>query len=206
MRRQIPLTIVFIIGIFMVAQFFIPSRLSQNIYRIVLRWLIVVSAFALILAIGSLSKHHLTKVRKKSQGWGYSIVTLISLVFMASIGLFGGIKQGTIFMRLYEYIQAPMQATMFALLAFYMASASYRAFRARTKEATLLLVAACIVMVSAIPLGPSIWRGIIDLSEWLLMVPNMAAKRGILFGIGLGATATALKIILGIERSWLGRG
>jgi len=89
-------------------------------------------------------------------------------------------------------------------LAFYIASAAYRAFRARTILATILLLSAIIIMLRLVPLGP-----LSGINQWLvnfiLTVPNMAAKRAFWLGVGLGATATALKIMLGIERGYMGR-
>ncbi|HTY07655.1 MAG TPA: hypothetical protein VMF29_00690 [Candidatus Edwardsbacteria bacterium] len=202
--KRLPLLIVIVLGTVFVVQYFVPSRPSQGLYRQALRWSIVMGLPAIVIAIDSLVRHHAARIRRRQAGWGDSLVYLGAALLMAAAGLAGGVGEGSLFMRLFTYAMAPMQATVFSLLAFYMTSAAYRSFRARSAEATLLLASAFILMLGLIPLGAAIWRGIPAVSEWLLLVPNMAAKRGLGFGIGLGIVATALKIILGVERSWMG--
>jgi hypothetical protein len=102
---------------------------------------------------------------------------------------------------------SPLQSTMFALLSFYVASAAYRAFRARNFEATILLIAAIIVMMGRIPFGDMVTGGrMTPLSEWIMSIPNAAAQRGIIIGAALGAASMSIRIILGIERTYLGTG
>jgi hypothetical protein len=102
-------------------------------------------------------------------------------------------------------VQVPLDATVFSLLAFFMASAAYRSFRARSVEATILLVVAVIVILGRVPLGGDLTHGYLPrITEWLMIFPTVGAKRGIIFGVALGVIATSLRIILGIERSHLG--
>ncbi|MBM3331932.1 hypothetical protein FJY68_08810 [candidate division WOR-3 bacterium] len=207
MKRTIPLAIVLIMGITMMVQFFVPHPVSVGFYDLTTKWIRIVGAFALVLGTGSFIMFHSDKVRRRRQGWYYSIVSLIALVVTAVIGLGWGIRPGSILQNvIYASVLVPLNATMFAILAFYMASAAYRAFRARTREAALLLVAAFVVMLGMVPVGAAIWGKLPELAEWVLSVPNMAAKRAIIFGVALGGIATSLKVILGIERGWLGGG
>ena len=207
MRRQLPILIVFVSGIFMIIQYFIPHESFEFIYEYAMDWIIIIGIFAMLLGLWSLTRASLDKVQIKASGWGYSVMTLVGLVVMMFLGLYKGpqsIAEGTYFMNLFWYIYTPIQATMFSLLAFYIASAAYRAFRVRTVLATILLVTALVVMLRLIPLGPL--SGINQqLASWILTVPNMAAKRAIWIGVGLGATATCLKIIFGIERAYMGK-
>ena len=117
---------------------------------------------------------------------------------------------GTPWAWMYDYVYTPLAATMFAILAFFVASASYRAFRARNLEATLLLIAAFVMMLGRVPIGNAISgfmpEGFMlgDFSSWVMSVPQVAGQRAIQIGIALGIVSTSLIIILGIERSHLG--
>ncbi len=202
LQKKIPLAIVFVFGILSIIQYFVPHPVSQAYYDTMLKWMIGVGSMAIFLALVSFIRHHQVRLKKKEHA-PYSAVALLSFLFMTLVGFIGGIGPGTIFQKMFYYVQAPLQATMFSLLAYYMASASYRAFRAKSFEATLLLVTAFVVMFSVTTFGNYV-PGIPKLLEWIMAVPNMASKRGIAIGVSLGSIATSLKIILGIERNWLG--
>ena len=206
MKRQIPLLIVIILGFIFAIHTFVPHKVSADFFDWYQTWIKAISPFMVLLGIMSLTMVHSTKIKRKVPNWQYSVVTMLALVGTGAVGFIWGTQEGTPFMWLFKNVQMPMGATMFSLLAFYIASAAYKAFRARSAEATVLLVAAMIVMLGQVPIGIKISKWIPEISSWILNVPNLAAKRGIALGVGLGMTATSLKILLGIERTYLGGG
>ena len=111
--------------------------------------------------------------------------------------------EGGLIKWMFDNVFTPLSATMFALLAFYVASASYRAFRARNFEATLLLLAGIIIMIGRVPAG-----GLI--SSWMIMymlvlvlgiiVNTYFRHRQIVFGVvALGLLGVTL---LGSSMGW----
>jgi hypothetical protein len=98
----------------------------------------------------------------------------------------------------------PLQATMFSLLAFYVASAAFRAFRARSVEASLLLAAGVIVLLAQVQwLGPGVTEGVGHMKSFIMDYILKAAERAIVIGMALGVLATGLRIVLGLERGYL---
>ncbi|MEE9488080.1 MAG: hypothetical protein V3W00_05165 [Candidatus Brocadiales bacterium] len=213
LRRTIPLVICFVLGISMVFQYYVPHQLSNDYLELMTRWDKIIAGFAVFIGAYSLFHLHYSRIRFKVAGWGYSIFVFIGAALMLGFGLYNGgegfwlnKKEDTMFDWLYIYVQVPAGATIFSILAFFMASAAYRTFRARTVESALLLVAAIIVMLGRVPLGALISEHLPVAADWIMSVPNLAAKRGILLGVSLGAIATSVKIIFAIERQYLGGG
>jgi hypothetical protein len=217
MKRQVPLLLTFLAGTIPIIAFFVPERHVGLVSTTLDSWLIIVAGFALLLGVVNVVQMNANKIRRQSSGWPYAIVLLAGLAMMGFFGfagafnMFGGIAtrpdgSSTPFDWLYKYGFLPLQGTMFSLLAFFMASASYRAFRARNVEATILLIAALIVMFGRIPFGEMVSKWFPLATEWIMGKPNMAAQRGIMIGAALGAASMALRVILGIERSYLGIG
>jgi len=204
MRRSFPILICFAFGMIMLIQFFVPSKLSTGVYNQVTDWVQIIYAFALIVGVVGLIKYHLSRVSRKQDGWFFNLVTVLALFAMALFGFIFGRGDGTPFMYLFNHMMAPMQATVFSLLAFFVASAAYRGFTARNIESTLLLLSTIFIMFGIASVGNSI-PPFADIANWILLNPSMTARRGIFLGVGLGTIAVALRVILGVERTYLGK-
>ena len=215
MRREVPLIITATAGFIFIIQFFVPHPPFNRTQDMFNDWVNIIIGFAIVLGVLNLLRVNLNKMSKKTKGWPFALVTILGLVLYSIVGLaFSGGRSyqnpGTSFYWVYMNVFYPLNSTMFALLAFFVASASYRAFRARNKEATLLLIAATILMLGRVPLGeylsgwmPEGYR-LSSLSDWIMDFPQTAGQRAIMMGIALGIISTSLRIILGIERTYLG--
>ena len=209
MKKEIPLAITFLTGVIIVVTFFIPHQPLGSMQQRLLIWYSIVLGFTLLLGIDSLLRSNLQKVMRRAPGWGYGLVVIIGFLITMASGIYTWIATknllslGSSFMFIYTYLIVPLQATMFSLLAFFIASAAYRAFRARTLEATLLLVTAAIVMLGRVPVGAEIWSKLPVMQDWVMAIPQMAAKRGIFIGVAMGTIAMSLRVILGLERTYL---
>ena len=215
MRREIPMIITAVVGFVFLIQYFIPHYPFNQLNNWFSDWFSIIGACAIWLGALNLLRISGDKIYRKSRDWGYSILIIVSFLFIVIIGFVGGPgfrDFGTRFDWLYRFIYTPLSATMFALLAFYVASASYRAFRARNLEATLLLVAAFFVMIGRVPVGDSIATMIhlpdvihpSQIASWIMNYINGAGQRAIMIGIALGIVSTSLRVILGIERAHIG--
>jgi hypothetical protein len=202
MRTRIPLLVCLVSGVIMFAQYFSSHPIAKTVYNSILEWWQIIFAFTLFVGVAVFIKNSLKSMRKKGEA-PYRTAALVGLALMPVLALIGGTKFGSPFLWAFDYMIAPMQSTVFSLLAFFVVSASFRGFRARTVPATILLLTALIVLVGRVPIAELISESFPKLTFWIQGYPSMAARRAILIGIGLGSMTTALRVILGIERTYL---
>ncbi len=242
MKRTAPLLIAATVGFIIIFSTFIPYTESWGEDSMI--WFDILAAVAFVLGGGNLLKMNLKKVSDRRPGWAYSAIMIAAFLITLTVGLlkvgthpnavywnkpWSGdyIGEGSALWWIYEYLIYPLTSTMFAMLAFYIASAAFRAFRAKNVEASLLLGTAFIVLLgrtyAAIILTgwlpelahdaePSffgqLWNGLRleKLTETIMGVFNLAGSRAINIGIALGIASTSLKVLLGVDRSYLGTG
>ena len=199
------MVITFLIGLFALVQYFVPHRSLAGAAQRITQWIPVVASTALILGAVSLFQHHLQRVMRKHPDRFYSLVTLGSMTAATVLGLGWGVEKGSPFdTAVFEPVYMPLTTAMFSLLAFFLASAAFRSFRIRSFEAGLLFGAAFVVMLGRIPLGEFISPLLPVVSDrWILDVFTGSAMRAIRIGVGLGMATLSIKILLGLERTYM---
>ena len=204
MKRRLPQIVCGLVGFLLFALYFSNHPAARKINSVVLiDYYQIIFAFALLVGVVSFFKVNLKAV-ERGEDRPYRIVSLLGVITMPVLALIGGIGGGSPFMWMFDNVQVPMQSTVFALLAFYVASASFRGFRARSLPATVLLLSALLALLSRSDLGGFVSQHLPPVADWIRNNPSMSARRAILIGIGLGSLTTSLRVIVGIERTWLG--
>lgn len=196
----IPTAVTIAVGLVILLDFFLTHPLLDRIGVAFREWTIILMAFAMLLGLANLLLVHLLRVVRRSEpGTGYSAIVLLTSTFVIAIGLLFGLPSAPM-AWLFDNVYVPLQGAFFALVAFFLATAAYRALRAQNVETTLMLIAALIVFLGQMPLLNALG----DVKEWVLRVPSEAGVRGILLGVALGTIATGLRLIVGIDRPYSG--
>jgi len=239
-RRALIATITFLMGAFFAAEFFLPltkddaNFLTPSVQPMQ-NALQIIGSLALGLGTYGLVRLHLRNVVQKRGQWGYSVVLLIAFVTMATFSIWNTLAEKRLlaktpllergFSILFDYTLVQLDAAMFSIIAFYIYSAAYRAFRIRSIEASILMFTAMIVMIGIVPLGAYLSDRVLglptevppnahpfsleailyslrlnEIADWILKQLNAPVQRAIEFGVGIGGLAMAIRLWLSLER------
>jgi hypothetical protein len=197
--------IIFSMGFFyaMVYYIAVPGTIDlQAVSEQLLAYVTAVLTAAFAIGVINLTRVHVNNIKRRRATWRYSVVLIICLYAMAILSMIASpfaldpqaaiipasvIAFSTpIWEFLYYKILVNINSSIYSLLAFFIASAAYRAFKARSVESTILLAAGLLVVLGQAPVVDLVWPGFGTIRNWILAFPNVAGQRGILIGAALG--------------------
>lgn len=169
------------------------------------------------LGIISLTLVHGRRLFQRLPGWHNSLAFFLAMIgimvvgFWSEVGTSGPKSVQNTYSMLFSGLLINLDSAMFSLLAFYIASAAYRAFRVRTIEAALLMVSALVIMLGLVDIGVALTSWIPAdsawgyfrlerLSTWILGWINMPGQRAVTIGVAVGSLAMAMRLWLSLER------
>jgi hypothetical protein len=190
-----------------------PLRALRGLF---VEWTVIILAFALLLGAANVLRVHARRIHEK-KGILYSLILIVGFlaVFIPGImptgsgpselvpylGLTGEVVQFAV-----RYVQRPLQATFFSLLAFLAATAMWRTFRKRSAASLVMFLACLLVLLGSIRLDVGEWwQLVIETKDWIMNVPVLAGARGILLGIALGGLVAGARLLLGVDRPYSSR-
>lgn len=165
----------------------------------------VTNAFTIGIAVYSQYKRSGRFIMEKRKGWIYHIYLVLLMIFMIFNGIVFGQHTGG-YDWLLKAVVTPLSSVIYGILAFYMASAGARAFRARSPQAALLLIAGLIVLLYQAPLTGSVFPGIEPAATYLTNTFGMSVARMFSISVCIGAIVLGVRMLTGKEVAFLGFG
>lgn len=197
LKRGIPVTIAILVGLGALA----GLLLSTPLIDLLLNWAGYLAAAALLLGILNLLAVH---VRRSAIGNGYSLVLVLSMITVFGLAATDalGQTQGGV-EAIFSVIQAPLEAALASLLAFFLLFAGVRMIRGRRNAAAIVFLASTLFfLLTQTPLPRALATTLLPVREWMNAILVMAGTRGLLLGIALGVIVLSVRLLVGLERPY----
>jgi hypothetical protein len=205
LKRSIPTAVAIAIGLIVLAAILVPIPAAAALGTRLIEIAVVLAAFALFLGLFNVIHVHAQKIVDRQTGWLYSLILIASMLVVLALGLpsYNGQPSGPSqpgVQWMFHNILAPIQASLSALLVFFLVTAAFRLLRIRNLESAVMLVVVLLVLIGQVTVG--LLPILPEVKEWILDVPTLAGVRGILLGVAIGAVLTGLRLLLGVERPY----
>ncbi len=198
MNRQIvPVGFAIAVGLIVLVSQFAPNQTGGFLVAAAAQ----IAAFAVLLGLWNvLSVHGQRILRRDKSAWS-SVVILVSAIIVFLLVLPSG-GSDAVSDWIFRYLYRPLEASFLSLVVFFIATAAYRALRARTWQTALLVISALVVLAGSIPFLNVLTPLVGEFRDWVVNVPAVAGVRGIAIGVALGAVVTGLRLLTGIDRPY----
>jgi hypothetical protein len=186
----------------------------------------ILTGFLLGLGIYSIISVHGKKILKQQKDWQFSAILFLSIIVMAVFGYGSWIDETARTSAVtdlhpsfwnqgkdlfFDGMLQNMDAAMFSMIAFYILSAAYRAFRVRSVESTIMLSTALIVMLSIMGVVVRVWDNVAggflggnlrltEIGKFITSNLQVPGIQGVAFGVGIATVAMAMRIWLSLDR------
>ncbi|QUL99194.1 MAG: hypothetical protein IMF26_03820 [Candidatus Fermentithermobacillus carboniphilus] len=205
MKREVPVAISALVGLVLLIDYFFKIPSIRTMATEIQDWGLIIAAFALALAAVNLLRIHVSRIGKWNRNSIHSFILVAAMLITVFSGIVLG-RQSKPFDFIFQAIFNPLASAFYAMTAFHLASASYRAFRAKNAQAAALLIAGVLLMLGRAPIGEAMWSRFPKIADWIMGVVNLAGSRGILISTAVGMVGVSLRVLTGIDRSHLGGG
>lgn len=193
-----------IVSLFIYIPYFFQVPQAMIDIEVELRnWLTVINGFTCWLGVYYMSRRVITKVQKKDRGYQYQIILGVTAWATILIGLILG-NEHTAFDFLSRGFMAPGDATIYAVVVFYLTSAAARSFKVKDLSSGLLLITAFAVIMKNAPFSEALFPGFAPYGTWFQDYLGSAASRVFSISAGLGSIVLAIRLLLGKEMAMLG--
>jgi len=192
------------IAIFIV-DYFVKVPGISNVVTVLSDWVTFIEWFGLIFAAASLTVRNVRDIRRQKEEWYFGVITLGALY----AGIFGYIIGGVnnpVYSFMVEQVKGVGQAGMFALHGMFILGASLKAIKAKSLTMVAAILSFIIILFFQAPIGEIIWPGFAPLGAWLTDVILNAGTRAFVICAALGSVLLGLRMLLGIDRSYVGGG